>query len=390
MAWCDGGYTTNLPLEDVTGGKAWVVYELRRRAAEPEHGGPARLLVPHLYFWKSAKWVRGLTLTTDDEPGFWEQLRLPQRRRPGRNSATGAIYRGVEKLAIYVVLEAVRGHCVVTRAVEWAHRHRPRRSTRPRWPRRRGWARSLERRRWESPLHAVGTDPRRAHGGHITDVPPPVERTYLRPGEGPLSTPEPTGGHVPLGGMLRRDVGDTVAEADLCRWPAACRDARRPTVRRPWFDACRVCRRRRARGFDGWQQALPNLVPVVERSSGGRVHARRARERMTAAGRLRRPADALRGRRARGGAHGVTHHRFAPGHRQGFGTGTSRQRRSTSCSAARAASGSTTRSSSCAGSTRSASPRRWCGASRPPGLEVLAVGAHVAGDGELVHGRRED
>jgi DMSO/TMAO reductase YedYZ molybdopterin-dependent catalytic subunit len=71
-AWSDGGYTTNLAVEDVTGGKAWVAYEYGGEPLEPEHGGPARLLVPHLYFWKSAKWVRGLTLTRDDEPGFWE------------------------------------------------------------------------------------------------------------------------------------------------------------------------------------------------------------------------------------------------------------------------------------------------------------------------------
>jgi DMSO/TMAO reductase YedYZ molybdopterin-dependent catalytic subunit len=71
-AWCDGGYTTNLALEDVTDGKAWVVYEYDGEPLASEHGGPARLLVPHLYFWKSAKWVRGLTLTADDEPGFWE------------------------------------------------------------------------------------------------------------------------------------------------------------------------------------------------------------------------------------------------------------------------------------------------------------------------------
>jgi len=71
-AWCDGGYTTNLALEDVTDGKAWVVYEYAGEPLPAEHGGPARLLVPHLYFWKSAKWVRGLTLTQDDEPGFWE------------------------------------------------------------------------------------------------------------------------------------------------------------------------------------------------------------------------------------------------------------------------------------------------------------------------------
>ena len=59
-------------LEDLRGGKAWVAYEFGGEPLEPEHGGPARLLVPHLYFWKSAKWVRGLELRNDDEPGFWE------------------------------------------------------------------------------------------------------------------------------------------------------------------------------------------------------------------------------------------------------------------------------------------------------------------------------
>jgi len=71
-AFCDGGYTTNLPLADVTGGKAWVAYDFGGEPLEPQHGGPARLLVPHLYFWKSAKWVRGLEITDDDVPGFWE------------------------------------------------------------------------------------------------------------------------------------------------------------------------------------------------------------------------------------------------------------------------------------------------------------------------------
>ena len=71
-AWCDGGYTTNLPLEDVTDGKAWVAYEFDGAPLAPEHGGPARLLVPHLYFWKSAKWIRGIDLLEHDEPGFWE------------------------------------------------------------------------------------------------------------------------------------------------------------------------------------------------------------------------------------------------------------------------------------------------------------------------------
>jgi DMSO/TMAO reductase YedYZ molybdopterin-dependent catalytic subunit len=71
-AWSDGDYTTNLPLDDVTGGKAWVAFAYDDEPLDPEHGGPARLLVPHLYFWKSAKWVRGIELRGEDEPGFWE------------------------------------------------------------------------------------------------------------------------------------------------------------------------------------------------------------------------------------------------------------------------------------------------------------------------------
>src|ERR1700761_5752793 len=70
--FADGGYTTNVPLEDLTDGRAGVVHTFDGEPLEPAHGGPARLLVPHLYFWKSAKWVRGLNLTIDDEPGFWE------------------------------------------------------------------------------------------------------------------------------------------------------------------------------------------------------------------------------------------------------------------------------------------------------------------------------
>jgi DMSO/TMAO reductase YedYZ molybdopterin-dependent catalytic subunit len=72
LAFSDGGYTTNLPLADVTGGQAWVALGFDGSPLPPEHGGPARLLVPHLYFWKSAKWVRGLELRDEDEPGFWE------------------------------------------------------------------------------------------------------------------------------------------------------------------------------------------------------------------------------------------------------------------------------------------------------------------------------
>lgn len=68
-----GGYTTNLALEDLLGGKAWIAFDFDGVPLDPEHGGPARLLVPHLYFWKSAKWVRGITLQAHDDPGFWEQ-----------------------------------------------------------------------------------------------------------------------------------------------------------------------------------------------------------------------------------------------------------------------------------------------------------------------------
>ncbi|MGB6601081.1 MAG: sulfite oxidase-like oxidoreductase [Candidatus Cybelea sp.] len=73
MAHSYGGYSTNLPLPDLQGGKAWIAFRFGGKDLEPQHGGPARLLVPHLYFWKSAKWVHGLTLMPQDEPGFWEE-----------------------------------------------------------------------------------------------------------------------------------------------------------------------------------------------------------------------------------------------------------------------------------------------------------------------------
>ena len=84
MAGSYGGYTTNLPLEDLTDGKAWVAYAFDGEPLEPEHGGPARLLVPHLYFWKSAKWVNELVFMDDDEPGFWESLGYHDRGDPWR------------------------------------------------------------------------------------------------------------------------------------------------------------------------------------------------------------------------------------------------------------------------------------------------------------------
>jgi DMSO/TMAO reductase YedYZ molybdopterin-dependent catalytic subunit len=73
-AFSEGDYTTNLPLADVIDGQAWVAFGYDDADLEAEHGGPARLLVPHLYFWKSAKWVRGLLLSDEDEPGFWESV----------------------------------------------------------------------------------------------------------------------------------------------------------------------------------------------------------------------------------------------------------------------------------------------------------------------------
>jgi DMSO/TMAO reductase YedYZ molybdopterin-dependent catalytic subunit len=82
LAFSHTGYTTNLPLDDVTGGKAWVVWEVDGRPLPVDHGGPARLLVPHLYFWKSAKWAAGLRLLDHDEPGFWERNGYHDRGDP--------------------------------------------------------------------------------------------------------------------------------------------------------------------------------------------------------------------------------------------------------------------------------------------------------------------
>ena len=82
MATSTTGYTTNLPIADLRGGKAWVVWTHEGLPLRPDHGGPVRLLVPHLYFWKSAKWVTRLTVMQDDRPGFWERNGYHDRGDP--------------------------------------------------------------------------------------------------------------------------------------------------------------------------------------------------------------------------------------------------------------------------------------------------------------------
>jgi DMSO/TMAO reductase YedYZ molybdopterin-dependent catalytic subunit len=82
MARSHTGYTTNLPVEDVVDGQAWVVWDVNGSPLDDIHGGPARLLVPHLYFWKSAKWVSGLRFMAEDEPGFWERNGYHDRGDP--------------------------------------------------------------------------------------------------------------------------------------------------------------------------------------------------------------------------------------------------------------------------------------------------------------------
>ncbi len=66
------GYSTNVPVADLVGGRAMVALRYEGQPIPPDHGGPARLLVPHLYFWKSAKWISGLQFTETDTAGFWE------------------------------------------------------------------------------------------------------------------------------------------------------------------------------------------------------------------------------------------------------------------------------------------------------------------------------
>ena len=82
MAHSYGGYTTNLALDDLGAGKAWVVWEHEGEPLSADHGGPVRMIVPHLYFWKSAKWLAGLRIMDHDEPGFWEENGYHNRGDP--------------------------------------------------------------------------------------------------------------------------------------------------------------------------------------------------------------------------------------------------------------------------------------------------------------------
>jgi DMSO/TMAO reductase YedYZ molybdopterin-dependent catalytic subunit len=100
--YSDSGYTTNLPLEDITGGKAWVAFEYDGEPLVPEHGGPARMLVPHHYFWKSAKWVRGgnrSVAALDPKPS--QRLYAPRLAREGASQrANGTLWSRATKLAV--------------------------------------------------------------------------------------------------------------------------------------------------------------------------------------------------------------------------------------------------------------------------------------------------
>ncbi|WP_042381073.1 molybdopterin-dependent oxidoreductase [Streptacidiphilus melanogenes] len=89
-AWIEsyGGYTTNLPLADLRDGKAWIAHTYDGRPLPAEHGGPARLLVPHLYLWKSAKWISGIQLRLTDQQGFWESLGYHDYGDPWREQRT--------------------------------------------------------------------------------------------------------------------------------------------------------------------------------------------------------------------------------------------------------------------------------------------------------------
>jgi DMSO/TMAO reductase YedYZ molybdopterin-dependent catalytic subunit len=82
LVYCHTPYTTNLTADDLLQGRAMVAHSYDGQPLDPQHGGPARLLAPHLYFWKSAKWVRGLRFTDTEQLGFWESYGYHSRGDP--------------------------------------------------------------------------------------------------------------------------------------------------------------------------------------------------------------------------------------------------------------------------------------------------------------------
>jgi DMSO/TMAO reductase YedYZ molybdopterin-dependent catalytic subunit len=81
-AYSYGGYTTNLPIPDLINDQAFIAYHAYDKPLPPEHGGPVRLVVPHLYFWKSAKWLQGFHVEEHEKLGFWETLGYHRRGDP--------------------------------------------------------------------------------------------------------------------------------------------------------------------------------------------------------------------------------------------------------------------------------------------------------------------
>jgi DMSO/TMAO reductase YedYZ molybdopterin-dependent catalytic subunit len=82
LAHCENNFSANLPLEDIDRDDALLAYRRNGEDITPEHGWPLRLFIPHLYFWKSAKWLRGLEFLANDRPGFWEQYGYHMRGDP--------------------------------------------------------------------------------------------------------------------------------------------------------------------------------------------------------------------------------------------------------------------------------------------------------------------
>ena len=102
------GFTTNLPLSDLDRSDNLIALNWAGEPLTPEHGWPARLLVPHLYFWKSAKWVRGFELLDEDLPGFWEQNGYHMRGDPWTEERYGG--RGLSQHEINRFRNASKKH----------------------------------------------------------------------------------------------------------------------------------------------------------------------------------------------------------------------------------------------------------------------------------------